>query len=103
MLRGRGGDGKSTTANSMAGREFLSESRSTVGVGMLDVELRQTDLQAAEFRPACCIQYAHAEAGTVFAAVAFGMSGQLLGRGDRHSHYSSNGSVTFSLGSLAAS
>ena len=44
MVRGRGGAGKSTTIDAMAGREFDANHPSTVGAAMEDVELQRIDL-----------------------------------------------------------
>ncbi|CAK0831290.1 unnamed protein product [Prorocentrum cordatum] len=46
MVRGGGGEGKTSTIGAMSGKTFEASQKSTVGAGTLDVELRQEALEA---------------------------------------------------------
>jgi len=58
MVRGAGGAGKTCTIAAMAGKHFNASSTSTVGAGMLDVEMHQQDFALGELdcplRPYSC-------------------------------------------------
>ena len=44
MVRGKGGVGKSSTINAMAGKEFDAAHKSTVGAGAEELELKKSEL-----------------------------------------------------------